>query len=171
MHPLKKARRLSIVPRWSIIPTIRQQNVAEHSFQVAVLTKYLLKFHEDATDNHFTREALSYALEHDEEEAVKGDMPGGPVIKRDFKALTSERGQVWAVVKMADMLEAMIFLEEEVALGNEQVMPIIDGYEKDVERLNEYIAWDIPASRMRRVLKDIIEDSLGLAMGDFTNGS
>lgn len=170
MHHLKKARRLSIVPRWSIIPTIRQQNVAEHSFQVAVLTRYLVSFHAESSSRVFFSECLIEALGHDMEEAVEGDMPGGPVKKKDFEALTKEKGQVWAVVKMADMLEAYLFLEEERALGNAQVKPITLGYHQDIDRLLPCIDWVLPPSRMTQVIGDLVNNSLGLDMGDFANG-
>ncbi len=39
---LNALRRLSLVPRWSVVPTIQKQNVAEHTFHVLCLAVYLV---------------------------------------------------------------------------------------------------------------------------------
>ena len=72
---LRWSRRLSVVPRWVIVPTIQRQNVAEHSYHVTQTARWLLGFHatmlnggEQAKALHM--QVLEYAMDHDIEEAA-----------------------------------------------------------------------------------------------------
>lgn len=111
---IRWTRRLSFVPRWTVVPTIRKQNVAEHSYHVACTCMWLLNFHERADDLNLRLAVLETALEHDVEEAAKGDSPGPGKAEKDY-ALYSQRK---LIVKIADLTEALAFTFEEIQLGN-----------------------------------------------------
>lgn len=69
-------RRLNHIRRYSSIPVIRQENVAEHSFWVAFFSKIIgeyaiCKFGEDTINIGIL---LSKALLHDIEESITGDI-------------------------------------------------------------------------------------------------
>lgn len=64
---------LSHVPRWAILPMLRHQTVAEHSYRVAVITHWL---YNQADPGMMHAAMVTYALAHDAEEARTGDIPG-----------------------------------------------------------------------------------------------
>jgi 5'-deoxynucleotidase len=138
-------RRLSIVPRWTIVPTLFKQNVAEHSFYVALYADKLCLMLGVTSSEHLN--AVAMALRHDMREVMHGDPPG-PSKERlwdDNKAEAEERAFLDAadadyrhefssiseetyakkIVKMADKIEAAMFLRREVATGNAAVEHIL----------------------------------------------
>lgn len=139
-------RRLSIVPRWVIVPTIFKQNVAEHSFYVALYTDKLCQML--PVPDNVRVQAVALALRHDMLEVMHGDIPGpakgrlGVDDKRDWGRLErategdytfpplslNESLFVARVVKMADKIEAAMFLQREVQTGNVGVKPILDAH-------------------------------------------
>lgn len=137
--------RLSVVKRWSVIQTIREQSVAEHSFNVALIALRITEKWFAITGSKLQTAVLKHALFHDWWESVTGDPP--TYMKRfideagaiaAFKADgTSEgidlsdvdRDFVKFVVKAADIIEAIIFLRMEVSLGNRSVTRHIDNLE------------------------------------------
>lgn len=138
MAPLFPAfeRRLSVVPRWVIVPTIFKQDVAQHSFYVALYTDRLCRLLGWPAKDRAA--AVAQALRHDMEEVMQGDIPG-PAKKRigvrkhvDQQALeeafpeyreVSSAGPlaVSLVVKAADYLEAAMFMARELAVGNKNM--------------------------------------------------
>lgn len=129
---LRWLRRLSVVPRWSVVPVLRRQNVAEHSFHVASLSMWLVSLHAKANDKEFELKVLKYALTHDIEEAGEGDAPS------PSRGKTEANGddQVKVVVKCADILESLLFVYEESLLGNAMGMEAIIDH-----RYNEFVDW------------------------------
>lgn len=68
--------RLRYIERWSLMRNVIKENVAEHSYNVAILTHVLCTianeiFHRDLATN----EAVSIALFHDVTEVFTGDIP------------------------------------------------------------------------------------------------
>lgn len=116
-------RRLSWVPRWAVVPTIHKQNVAEHSFHVSVLALWLVSLHARGDDGNFKLDVLLAAMQHDADEARSGDAPSP---YKDTPLDTED--QVEIVVKCADKLEALLFIEEERRLGNRMGMDAIEEY-------------------------------------------
>lgn len=111
---LRWSRRLSWVPRWTAMPVIRQQMVDAHSFHVVHIALWLTDFHKDNEALDFRGSVVMKALEHDIDEAVTGDHPSPNKKKREYQ----EHEQVAIIVKLADLLEAIAFVEEEYQLGN-----------------------------------------------------
>jgi 5'-deoxynucleotidase YfbR-like HD superfamily hydrolase len=68
---------LAGIPRWTIIDMRRRQNVAEHSFNVLILSISLYEYMQnDVSHNKFDRESLMlWAIDHDMDEIETGDMP------------------------------------------------------------------------------------------------
>lgn len=140
-----RARRLMDVPRWNIVPVLRKQNVAEHSFHVAWITMILTSRHARRQN---LNEALAYAITHDVNESITGDIPSNfkRHMKQEVEAVEDEHfggevyscpnGDVKTVVKCADYIEALLYLEEECAMGNTRLNDVI----KDVYE-NFTMAW------------------------------
>jgi len=125
---LRWSRRLSVVPRWVIVPTIQRQNVAEHSYHVAQTARWLLGFHatlqgggEEAAALHMR--VLEYAMDHDIEEAATGDRPSS---SKQGKTYHASMPQYAIIVKVADILEALAFLLEERTMGNIRLTDIFE---------------------------------------------
>lgn len=110
---LRWGRRLSFVPRWGVLPTIRRQSVAEHCFHVARTAMWLLQF-VDPNFKYLRSDTIELALCHDDEEAVTGDHPSPRKDPKPLKSMNSAE----VIVKVADILEGMAFLHEEAYMGN-----------------------------------------------------
>lgn len=127
-------RTISSVPRWSIARTINKQTVDGHSYFVTLYTLQLCKWLN--LDDHTTLACLSRAIWHDQAEFGTGDSPGpakrATTDKAKLKAYEKglhERffdgeglfaGNALAdrVVKVADLLDACMFLAIEYQMGN-----------------------------------------------------
>ena len=144
-------RDMAYIPRWVILRRTRQQFLAEHSYFVTVYAKQvaeLIKWEGDMG------ELLTYALIHDIEETVTGDIPG-PIKRAAFnkddaglamnnvmldkfgKDVVMDKhfapADVRAIVSVADSIEEVCFLMEERLMGNSQwIQPVI---EEATERL------------------------------------
>jgi 5'-deoxynucleotidase len=121
---------LADVKRWVTIKTLRDQNVAEHSFAVAVIVMELwqrLKLRE--MDIPTALETITWALFHDGPEVLTGDIDGK--FKRDFpvvkKAIAEAEADAFpwyrdtidgisvlavALVKLADKMESIAFIRQ-----------------------------------------------------------
>lgn len=128
---MRRMRRLSVVPRWVIVPTLKRQTVDAHSFH----TTWIFVWVAAKKGFEVTVEDLLYVMAHDADEAVTGDVPspakrratgasqthGGPDIAADASDArgTPSRGETrHALLKVADTLEAALFLYEEHIMGN-----------------------------------------------------
>lgn len=141
-------RDLAHVPRWVIVRTNRQQNVAEHSYFVALLVDDMVTFISAKLPEFFVEERTKYkmimnALFHDVAEGVTGDITGpvknkivdkhvykefiirkekellGMSPTEDEKTLFDPRELL--ILKVADFLEAILFLVDEIKSGNAQL--------------------------------------------------
>jgi len=138
-RPFSQAwRDMAYVPRWAILRRTRQQFLAEHSYFVSVYAMQLAKLiHWDGD----TGELLSYALIHDIDETVTGDIPG-PIKRAAFNKNVAEKAMapvmndrfgedimkdiffvpmdIKAIVSVADSIEEICFLMEESLMGNKE---------------------------------------------------
>jgi len=127
--------RLSVVKRWGVVRTIQEQSVAEHSFRVALIAEKIARqwFNATPAQAFFV---LHHALRHDELEAVSGDFPSiiKDLVDEDaVKARYADQFEddvevtpmVRNVVKLADKMEAMLFMVTEQALGNTTVNAVV----------------------------------------------
>lgn len=131
-------RMLAHVPRWSIVPTIRQQSVAEHSFFVSLYVAELMHEHCSSWSDTKKLDVLRMALMHDTAEARMSDIPG-PVKRaiRDEAAYKAFETSVMVelgthfpedhredgalLIKAADLIDEYMFISAERAMGNAAV--------------------------------------------------
>ena len=132
---MRRLRRLKTVPRWTVIPTLKSQNVAEHSYNVACLALWLARHHVKYCDGSADAALVYAAIIHDEAEALTGDIPSPArhsTLPGKSDAYEAQNGlgvrafapDVQTIVKMADMFEALWFVREEQAFGNTTLDPI-----------------------------------------------
>ena len=143
-------RDMAYVPRWVILRRHRQQYLAEHSYFVAIYAQQVARLiqYEDLY------EVVWFALLHDIDETITGDIPG-PIKRAAFdktKArsvmqdvmidkfgadITTDASftndEVRAIVSVADSIEEICYLMEEMSMGNKDwIKPVID---EAIERL------------------------------------
>lgn len=107
--------RLMQVKRYPICHTNRDQSVAEHSFNVAIIAGHLTE------DFDRRAEVVEYALHHDMEEVYTGDIPSSfkrhllehvPAARPFVTSPEPVDPQIKAIVKLADYIEAIYYLKE-----------------------------------------------------------
>lgn len=124
-----EAWHLRHVPRWIAITSNRHQSVAEHEHGVLVITKMLLAIHRDGHIPEFRLEVFESAIGHDREESITGDHPSPTKAPKDPNGMT----QAQILVKCADILEALAFLQEEMLLGNQRLGAVWEDVEARFE--------------------------------------
>lgn len=147
---MRATRRLEYVPRWNVMPTLRRQSVAEHSYFTTVNCIWLLDHHVLGDDCVFRAEVLEYSILHDKDEAKTGDTPSP---NKPFEP-PKKTNQVKVIVKCADLLEALQFVHAEVLMGN--TMGMRTNRDWMAARLHE--VWDVFEWDQRRPNKPITSD-------------
>lgn len=124
---------LSWVPRWAIVNTIQKQSVADHCFGVALLVDRIATVVGVPEDNYKLRHKLQRAaLVHDAFESISGDLPtpykrvisdsqAYEKYKHKFQETYELDEFQKRILKIADLMEAAIFLNREQFLGNMSV--------------------------------------------------
>lgn len=149
--------RLRIVPRWCVIPTIQKQNVAEHTFNVMMLCDWLLSYHKDVNPT-FHIDVMRYALGHDRHEALTGDVAAGSKPIPTWQDVAG-KPPLEVIVKVADYLDAIAFLQEEIRLGNrEYPVSIIADAKARMEWYWEVFPWH-PVHGEKWNLDKLIQES------------
>jgi len=134
LSPLEE--RLADVPRWTIVRTLRRQSVAEHSFNVALIADWLCDQINPHYNPAFKYEVMRAALLHDRKEALSGDVASPAKKFFDDEALDEHysdkherdaemaQPEAMVIVKLADKIEACVFLQIEMNMGNKSVRSI-----------------------------------------------
>lgn len=101
---IRQKLRASHVKRWHIVETSKRQSVAEHSFNVILFAQHIAQLEGiDPTS------LVLYAVQHDLDEVVTGDVPTPVKIAVTGRKLTVAN-RVAELVKIADYLDAIHFL-------------------------------------------------------------
>lgn len=161
---LCKSRRLAFVPRWVVVPTTRTQNVAEHSYHVAQTARWLLSFHRPYPDvadqKNFELKVICEALDHDLNEAVYGDQPSPSKTHSEVEPMQST-----VVVKVADILEQLAFVNEQKKMGNVEAMAYPEAYLKNqLHTMWGYFRWfdDSESKKNKPLTSDLLNHYLKL---------
>lgn len=100
--------RTKYIQRWSLMRNTQEENLAEHSYMVAVLAHALavirLVYRADATPEVSPEKVLAYAMYHDIAEVITGDLPT-PVKYKD-KSLELAYKQI-ELHAQEDMLQSL----------------------------------------------------------------
>jgi len=128
---LRDVYRASDVMRWQIVKTQKQQSLADHSYQVAMISLRLCYLMQK--DDRFRAACLEYALVHDLPEVLTGDMATplkqllaveGALERFESSVHFNDQSvngfsrEVRDLVKLADLLEAYAHLDLNSASGH-----------------------------------------------------
>ena len=101
------------VKRWTIVRTIRDQSLAEHTFNVVMISRAIA-----ANLGIDDTKIIKYALDHDLDEILTGDIPT-PAKDRlkistsyDGKSFEECNSQEASIVALADIIEAIAFITD-----------------------------------------------------------
>ena len=149
-HFFAYVSRMRFIQRWALMRNTAQENVQEHSHQVAVLAHALAVIRNEKFGGSVDAGQVAVAaLYHDASEILTGDMPtpikyDNPAIRKAYKdveavaeqkllellpaelqgvyapVLTGPGGEVEQLVKAADKLSAYIKCVEELKAGNNE---------------------------------------------------
>ena len=111
------SRRLSNIHRFSIVPTIKSESVAEHCFYVSLYVMMLSKFVHGINED----KALKMALIHDIEEVISGDFPHSTKVKYpEFTEALERMNSSISYTIFKDEIEFIKLWEESRGLETEE---------------------------------------------------
>ncbi|MBN2910443.1 5'-deoxynucleotidase [Polycladomyces sp. WAk] len=139
--------RLRLIQRWSLMRNVMPENVAEHSFHVALLTHALCTIGIEVFGKQIPVEkAVTLALFHDVTEVITGDIPS-PVKHHNDKLLGGFRElENLAAERLCDMIPEPL---------HRHYRPLIHGEDSDLHR------WVKAADLLDAYLKCEMEISAG----------
>jgi 5'-deoxynucleotidase len=141
--------RLRLIQRWVLMRSAVPENVAEHSFQVALLTHALCTIASSVYDKQVdTGRAVILALFHDAEEVMTGDIPS-PVKHHNPGMLRSVR-EIEALAS-----NELLGMVPEALVG--AYRPLIENSQRDPELM----PWVKAADALDAYLKCAIEYAAG----------
>lgn len=121
--------RLNHLPRWSILPTIKEQTVAVHVHNVVRITSRIARLWFKLSDEELLV-AILWAHHHDDDESIAGDIQAPAKTYFDKQAFEEDHEshffprppeKIERIVKLADRMEWIYYLTMEVAMGNKFV--------------------------------------------------
>lgn len=151
---IKHRLRLMQVKRYGIFHMNRDQSVAEHSFNVAMIAIELI---EDLDDDDLYGAVVVYSLFHDMDEVLSGDIPSP--FKRKLRNQCPEvipvlDGQPLAndmvrnIVKLADLLEALYYCRE--FGGSRSAEEVEEDVQRKLEETLKWIGSKVPESVVKK---------------------
>ncbi len=145
--------RTSLISRWSLMRSMRQEDLKQHSYDVSVVVHALVLIKNNLFGGQLDAgKAVLYALYHDTAEVFTGDIPtpikhfGGGVLKQFADMLEAKAidklvtslpealqpayrdclnipGEYKSIIKAADRISALRKCREEIAAGNNEFKP------------------------------------------------
>lgn len=158
--------RMKYINRWGLMRNTINENIAEHSLEVAIIAHALAIIGNTYFGKSLNAEHIAVlAIMHDTTEIITGDLPTpikyyAPEIRNSYKKveeiaaeqliselpkemqpeyekiLLEEKNEDWKYVKAADKLSAYIKCIEEINMGNTDFKKAEETLEKSVKDMN-----------------------------------
>lgn len=131
--------RLRLIQRWNLMRNVLPENVAEHSYHVAVLTHALCTIATEVYGKDVPVDrAVTLALFHDATEVITGDIPSpvkhhnSRILKgfREIESLAADRLCDMVPVELKDRYRPLIRCEDPQLGGWVKGADLLDGYLK-----------------------------------------
>lgn len=175
---ITKVRRLSNLKRCSLFPVVIQQNVAEHSFYVSVLCLFVSEELKRKGVKLDEAKLLRYALLHDLDEAITGDIPYhvkkeldptlseyvGRTLKQEFDGIcfeVDEDSLEYNIVKLCDYTELYLYCCEEKLRGNSSLDYVAENCKTIVNSINVRLQSYLIEKIMSCSLRDLFDYCAG----------
>lgn len=149
---VSEALRLSNIKRWGIIEMSREQSVAEHSYNVSLISLCVVnhikggQWEHDSEIRNLRADTLEWAVVHDLPEVVTGDIPTPmkdhismdysqifPIYSQMYSELFTSTAMV--IVRLADLIDARQFAQKFcVDSRKEEIVSEISNKIKDLLR-------------------------------------
>jgi len=132
--------RLRYIERWSLMRNVVKENVAEHSFHVALLTHALCTIANEMFGRNLpTDQIVTRALFHDVTEVFTGDIPmpvkhHNPQILRNFREI-----EKFAAERFASMVPPELKAAYDPLLAPDAVPDVFKRYIKAADLLDAYL--------------------------------
>ncbi len=132
--------RLRYIARWSLMRNTMKENVAEHSYHVAVLTHALCSIGNNVFGKQIpTDQAVTMALFHDSTEVITGDIPT-PVKHHSEKMLTNFREiEQLASERLLEMVPEQLKTVYRPLVTSKYEQSILRSYVKAADLLDAYL--------------------------------
>lgn len=157
------------VKRFHTMFTLRQQNVAEHSFGVAWICEFL-------TDGKASKNLIMAALAHDLAEQIVGDIPAPAKRALGIREVVGERedtilrnnnvryvaflkAEELKILKLADALDGMAFCVSEIINGNGALLEVFDRFGAYVSEIDTDEATNLRTIEIVVNLRELIRRS------------
>ena len=167
-------RRLGTVRRWGIVLTNRTQTVDAHLFQVLVAARFLMcfqPFQEASMTAQYRADLYEAIMRSDAAESLSNDLPAPfksyflSYQAEEWEGFAESEGPMRQHIKAADMLEAIAFLNEEIAMGNHTVQQVYDSLTnafttrfRELDPLFILSQWKAQTNPNRHPLLDLIDE-------------
>ena len=124
--------RMKNIERWALMRNSIQENISEHSLEVAMLAHGLSLIANEKCGKHVdSNEIALMGMYHDANEIITGDMPT-PVKYYD----DDNKAYEWRLVKAADKLSALIKCKQELNSGNQEFKTAYETTKKALHDMN-----------------------------------
>jgi HD containing hydrolase-like enzyme len=157
---LRDKLRADSVKRWHIVNTIRPQSVAEHSYNVAQISLAVLR--KLCMEEYWGDRCCRLAVEHDQDEVIKGDMPSNAKSPKDWSDIFRGPMEPKHIVKMADVIDAYTWLYHNCA--DEHASKAVDWIKVNYDGMIDYLN-DNMLQRYAIACDAVVHEILN---GDFT---
>ncbi|MCL1072934.1 5'-deoxynucleotidase [Shewanella dokdonensis] len=128
-HLFAHLARMKLIQRWPLMHNIRQENVQEHSLQVAMVAHALAIISNRLYQGHYSPEhAATLAIFHDASEVLTGDLP--TPVKYFNKDIETEYKKIEAIAETR-----LLQMVPEIFREDYQALFISDDIDSDYRRL------------------------------------
>ena len=163
--------RMKYIRRWSLMRSVKEENIMEHSEQVAIIAHCLALLYKKNGKEIDVNKVVLTAQYHEVSEVITGDLPTpikyfNPEIKTAYKdlekksavkllsylpedlkeeysqyILPDENSEEYKIVKYADRIAAYLKCVEEVKSGNSEFKKAKDGILKELKNGSEEVLY------------------------------